>query len=156
MDPTPSSAPETPAPLTRRTNPALTRRFTRRASTFALGGLVGALGVALVIVVTSIIATPRDESPLVPAEPAPVAETRTTPRPSPTSTPTPTVSPTAEAPEETTDAATDDAVTPPVADTEPSPEPAPSEQPAEEDEASSTGPGRSGSAPGQTKDPKKP
>ncbi|WP_109210558.1 MULTISPECIES: hypothetical protein [Microbacterium] len=76
MDPTPSSAPETTAPLTRRTNPALTRRFSRRASTFALGGLVA--------------------------------------------------------------------------------EPARSEPPAEEDEASSTSPGRSGSAPGQTKDPKKP
>ncbi|WP_203581744.1 hypothetical protein [Microbacterium hibisci] len=157
MDPKPSSEPDPSAPLTRRANPALSTRFSRRASTFALGGLVGALAVALLIVVTSIISTPRDAAPLVPGAPDPVAEVHPTPRPTPTATPTPTVD-VSESAEEETDAAPDDPATAPLADPQPAPElePAPSEPAAEEDDSESTTPGRSGTAPGQTKEPKKP
>ncbi|WP_194409478.1 hypothetical protein [Microbacterium cremeum] len=151
MPPTPSSGPENPAPLTRRTNPALHRPWlrSRRTQTFGLGALCGALGLSLVVVVSSIFAASDDRPPALP-EPAPASEARVTPRVTPTPTPTPT--PTVEA-TTPTDAAPDEPVTEPPVPPEPDPVESP---PPVVGEEPPTGPGNSGTAPGRTKDPKKP
>lgn len=158
MESTPSSGPEAPAPLTRRTNPALAVREwsrSRRVRTFGLGALCGALGLSLVIVITSIFAASDGVPPLSPDEPAPVSEVRTTPRPTPTSTPTPTPPPSVETVDDPVDAPADDLAAPPsTTDPAPAPvEPEPAPAPSEEAPAS---PGQSGSAPGHTRPPKQP
>jgi hypothetical protein len=158
MESTPSSGSETPAPLTHTATPAPTGADaswvrSRRVHTFALGALVGALALSLVVVVTAVFAAVQgDRSPL-PAEPAPVSEVRVTPRaspPAPTSSPSPTPPVTPAEPE--TDAADGGQTDPAI---EPAPAPAPT-APATEENDSSSGPGNSGSAPGRTKEPKKP
>ena len=154
MESTPSSGSETTAPLvpdTAPTSPDLSWVRSRRVHTFALGALVGALGLSLVVVVSTIFAAAQNPPAPLPAAPAPVSEVRTTPRPTPTPAPTP--APTAEATDETTDAPVEEAPTtePVVA---PAPAPTPSEPPVEADDSSD--PGQSGSAPGRTKAPKKP
>lgn len=150
MEPTPSSGPDNPAPLTRRTNPALDRSWawgrSRRTQTFGLGALCGALGLSLVVVVSSILAASGDQPPALP-EPAPVSEARITPRAAPTPTPAPTRPETVPEAAPTTDAAPDEPESQPVVVPEPAPAPAPVETaPAEED-----APGNSGSAPGRNK-----
>jgi hypothetical protein len=121
--------------------------------TFALGALVGALALSLVVVVTAVFgAVQGDRSPL-PADPAPASEVRVTPRaspPAPTSSPSPTppVPPAEPQPDAGDDGQTDPAI-------EQAPAPAPT-APATEESDSSGGPGNSGSAPGRTKEPKKP
>ncbi len=158
MESTPSSGSPAPAPLTRRAVMALDRAGlrSRRAQTFGLGALCGALGVALVIVVASIFAASAARPPLLPEQP--VSEVRSTPRATPTpAAPTPTPTPTSTpSPDGSTDTADSDvAADPPVAPA-PAPAPAPSqttEPPADEAPVS---PGNSGSAPGHTKPPKNP
>jgi hypothetical protein len=100
MESMPTREPETPAPLTRRTVQARAPRSwlrSRRSQTFGLAGLCGALGVALVVVTTSIVAAPSDGTSLPPEQA--VSDVQTTPRATPTSTrgsgaPTPSASPT--------------------------------------------------------------
>lgn len=150
MESTPPSGKKNPAPLTRRTNPALDRSWlrSRRTQTFGLGALCGALALSLVVVVSSIFAASGDRPPVLP-EPAPVSEARVTPRVTPTPTATPSATPPAEA---TTDAPEPE----PAQDltgTVVAPAPAPVETtPAPADDS----PGNSGDAPGRNKDPKTP
>lgn len=157
MESTPSSVPDTPVALTPTAAPAAGDASwvrSRRVQTFALGALVGALALSLVIVVTAVFATVQGQRPPLPADPAPVAETRVTPRPTtPAPTPMLTPSPTVPPAETETDPPVDDQFSEPVV--EPVPVPAPTVPPPTEEEASS-GPGNSGTAPGRTKDPKKP
>ena len=151
MEPMPSSEPTAPAPLTRRTNPALADRSwmrSRRVQTFGLGALCGALGLSLLVVVTTILGASQNQAPLVPADPAPVSE----PRPSASfpATPSPSSAPTTE-PAEDTDAATEPeapAEQPVVAVPAPAPEPTQTQPPADE---STDSPGNSANAPGQLK-----
>jgi len=151
MEPMPSSEPTAPAPLTRRTNPALADRSwmrSRRVQTFGLGALCGALGLSLLVVVTTILGASQNQAPLVPADPAPVSE----PRPSASfpATPSPSSAPTTE-PGEDTDAATEPeapAEQPVVAVPAPAPEPTQTQPPADE---STDSPGNSANAPGQLK-----
>jgi hypothetical protein len=162
MESTPSSVPDTPAALP----PAATATAadeswvrSRRVQTFALGALVGALALSLVVVVTAVFAAVQGQRSPVPADPAPVAETRVTPRPT-TPAPTPMLSPSPTVPpaETETEAAGDELTTEPVAEpvVEPAPVPAPTvPEPAEEADASDD-PGNSGTAPGRTKEPKRP
>ena len=148
MEPTPSSGPENPAPLTRRTNPALHRSWlgSRRTQTFGLGALCGALGLSLVVVVSSIFAASGDQPPALP-EPAPASEARVTPPPASTPTPAPTRPAPVPETAPTTDAVPDEPESEPVVVPEPAPAPAPVETvPADED-----APGNSGSAPGRNK-----
>ncbi|MFE5407418.1 hypothetical protein [Microbacterium sp. NPDC056569] len=156
MEPMPSSEPTAPgpAPLTRRTNPALADRAwlrSRRVQTFGLGALCGALGLSLLVVVTTILGASQNPSPLVPVDPAPVSEPR--PTASVPATPSPRPTPTTE-PVEQTDAAPETAAEEPVAAV-PAPAPAPtaSEPPAGEEEGTepADAPGNSASAPGQLK-----
>ncbi|MFK4837843.1 hypothetical protein ACI3KY_19105, partial [Microbacterium sp. ZW T2_14] len=77
MESTPSSGPETPAPLipTATPTPAPTGVDgswvrSRRVQTFALGALVGALALSLVVVVTAVFAAVQGERSPLPAEPA--------------------------------------------------------------------------------------
>lgn len=156
MESTPSSVPDTTAPLSPTAAPTAADASwvrSRRVQTFALGALVGALALSLVVVVTTVFAAVQgDRSPL-PEDPAPVAETRVTPRattpaPTPTATPSPTVPPA----ESETDAADDEHTAEPVVE----PAPAPAPPPVAEEDDSSGEPGNSGSAPGRTKEPKKP
>ncbi|MFB7884754.1 hypothetical protein [Microbacterium sp. NPDC056057] len=151
MEPMPSSEPTAPAPLTRRTNPALADRSwmrSRRVQTFGLGALCGALGLSLLVVVTTILGASQNQAPLVPADPAPVSE----PRPSASfpATPSPSSAPTTE-PAEETDAATEPeapAEQPVVAVPAPAPEPTQTQPPADE---STDSPGNSANAPGRLK-----
>ena len=151
MEPMPSSEPTAPAPLTRRTDPALADRSwmrSRRVQTFGLGALCGALGLSLLVVVTTILGASQNQAPLVPADPAPVSE----PRPSASfpATPSPSSAPTTE-PAEETDAATEPeapAEQPVVAVPAPAPEPTQTQPPADE---STDSPGNSANAPGQLK-----
>jgi cytoskeletal protein RodZ len=155
MESTPSSGPETPAPLTRRTNPALAVRTwsrSRRVQTFGLGALCGALGLALLVVVTSILGAPREQAPLLSEDPASVTEVRPTPSATPESTPTST--PAATETTEATDAASDDEAAEPAPEPVPMPAPTADEPPPPDDSAAS--PGKSGSAPGKNKPPKNP
>jgi hypothetical protein len=160
MESTPSSGSETPAPLTPTATPTAADASwvrSRRVQTFALGALVGALALSLVVVVTAVFAAVQgDHSPL-PADPAPVAETRVTPRPTttpktPMFTPSPTVPPAETETDPPVDEQTDELVVAPV------PVPAPTVPPptTEEEEDSSSGPGNSDSAPGRTKVPRRP
>ena len=160
MESTPSSGSETPAPLTPTATPTPTGADgswvrSRRVQTFALGALVGALALSLVVVVTAVFAAVQgDRSPL-PAEPAPVSEVRVTPRaspPAPTSSPSPSPTPPVAPAEPETDAAEGGQADPAI---EPAPAPAPT-VPATEEGDTSSDPGNSGSAPGRTKEPKRP
>lgn len=150
MEPTPSSGPENPAPLTRRTNPALDRSWlrSRRTQTLGLGALCGALGLSLVVVVSSIVAAPGDQPPVLP-KPAPVSEAGVTPRANPT--PTPARTPSTPVPEAAppTEVVPDEPATQPV--TQPVADPAPAPAPAETAPAEEDAPGNSGSAPGRNK-----
>ena len=158
MEPMPSSEPTAPAPLTRRTNPALADRSwmrSRRVQTFGLGALCGALGLSLLVVVTTILGASQNQAPLVPADPAPVSE----PRPSASfpATPSPSSAPTTE-PAEDTDAATEPeapAEQPVVAVPAPVPAPAPTQtQPPSSDDQGTeptNGRGNSDNAPGRQK-----
>jgi len=156
MESTPSSGSETTAPLIPEPAPASRDGSwlrSRRAHTFALGALVGALGLSLVVVVSTIFAAAGNPPSPLPAAPAPVSEVRTTPRAMPTTAPTP--EPTVETTDMSTDAAPEEeATTEPVV--APAPAPTSSEAPPAEADEAPTSPGRSGSAPGQTKAPKKP
>ncbi|KQP68293.1 hypothetical protein ASF40_19225 [Microbacterium sp. Leaf288] len=151
MEPMPSSEPTAPAPLTRRTDPALADRSwmrSRRVQTFGLGALCGALGLSLLVVVTTILGASQNQAPLVPADPAPVSE----PRPSASipATPSPSSTPTT-GPAEETDAATEPeapAEQPVVAVPAPAPEPTQTQPPADE---STDSPGNSDNAPGRQK-----
>ena len=151
MEPMPSSEPTAPAPLTRRMNPALADRSwlrSRRVQTFGLGALCGALGLSLLVVVTTILGASQNQSPLVPAVPAPVSEPR--PPASVPTAPSPRSTPTTD-PMEQTDAATepDDAPEQEVVAV-PAPEPAPTEtQPPADETESTDGPGNSDNAPGR-------
>ncbi|MGU3645699.1 hypothetical protein ACLBXX_12080 [Microbacterium sp. C23T] len=152
MEPMPSSEPTAPAPLTRRTSPALAHRSwmrSRRVQTFGLGALCGALGLSLLVVVTTIIGASQNQAPLVPADPAPVSE----PRPSasfPAARPTPSSTPTDE-PVEEADAEPEAPVEQPVV-ADPAPQPVPTEtQPPGDETESTDAPGNSGNAPGRQK-----
>ncbi|NLP84445.1 hypothetical protein HF576_11340 [Microbacterium sp. CFH 90308] len=162
MEPMSSSGSETPTPLTDTAGPArlaapfdavLIRMRSRRVQTFALGALVGALGLSLVVVVTTIFAAAQQSPSPLPA--APATEMRSTPSPAPTLTRSPP--PTVDAGEETTDAAPDDGRVEPGA-SEPviEPAPAPSQIQSPPAAVEPDAPGRSGSAPGKTKEPKNP
>ena len=154
MEPISSSEPTAPAPLTRRTNPALADRSwmrSRRVQTFGLGALCGALGLSLLVVVTTILGASQNPPPLVPADPAPVSE----PRPSasvPTTAPSRPSTPMVE-PVEQPDVATEPEETveePVVAVPAPAPAPTETQPPAEE---TADTPGNSANAPGQQKKP---
>lgn len=125
----------------------------RRTQTFGLGALCGALGLSLVIVVTSIVAAAGEGSPALPVDPAPVSEQRTSPTPTPVRE---------HAIDDPTDESTDAAppavdAAPPIADPAPAPEPLPAPAPtAAPADDSADAPGRSGTAPGHNKEPKKP
>jgi len=151
MEPTPSSGSEPVAPPTRRAAAVQTVRElsrSRRVQTFGLGALCGALGLSLLIVVTTIFAVAQRPDEL-PADPAPLSEERVaTPTPThtaPAPTPTPTPDPTIE-PAEDVDAA-------PEPDAEPAPPvtPVPAPAPEPEPAPTSTAPGNSGNAPGHNK-----
>lgn len=153
MESMPSSEPTAPAPLTRRTSPALADRSwmrSRRVQTFGLGALCGALGLSLVVVVTTILGASQNQAPLLPAGPAPVSEPG--PPASVPATPSPSSTPTDE-PVQDADAEPEAPVEQPVVAVpapapEPAPEPTTTQPPAEE----STGnPGNSANAPGQLK-----
>ncbi|WP_374976933.1 hypothetical protein ACEYYH_03640 [Microbacterium trichothecenolyticum] len=154
MEPMPSSEPTAPAPLTRRTNPALADRSWMRSrcvQTFGLGALCGALSLSLLVVVTTILGASQNPSPLGPADPAPVSEPRL-PASVLTTTPSPSSTPTVE-PVEQTDAATEPEETaeePAVSVPAPAPAPTETQPPADETEDS---PGNSANAPGQQKKP---
>ncbi|MEV4687131.1 hypothetical protein [Microbacterium sp. LWH3-1.2] len=154
MEPMPSSEPTAPAPLTRRTNPALSDRSwvrSRRVQTFGLGALCGALGLSLLVVVTTILGASQNPSPLRPADPAPVSEPRL-PASVPTTRPSPARTPTTD-PVEQTDAATEpDGATEEEVVAVPAPEPAPTEtQPPVDETESTVAPGNSDNAPGRQK-----
>ena len=154
MEPSPSSGSEAPTSLLPIAQPAPAERSwlrSRRVQTFGLGALCGALGLSLVIVVTSIFAAAGSRSPAGPVDPAPASDVQPTPRA------TPTPAPTGEVADATTDASTPPADdTPPVADPAPEPEPAPAPTTAPPADETADGPGRSDTAPGHSKDPKKP
>ena len=157
MESTPSSGPETPAPLTPTATPTGVDGSwvrSRRVQTFALGALVGALALSLVVVVTAVFAAVQGERSPLPAGPAPVSEPRVTPRattPGPTPAPTPGLTVPPDGTE--TDAADEEETADPVVP--PAPAPVPTPPPTAEAEPPS-GPGNSGTAPGRTKEPKKP
>jgi hypothetical protein len=148
MDPTPSSGSEPATPPTRRAAAAVqtVRELSRsrRVQTFGLGALCGALGLSLLIVVTTIFAVSLRPDQL-PADPAPVSEERvSTPTPTPPA-PTPSPDPTV-APVEEADAAPEAEPAPPATQV-PAPAPAPEPEPT----PTPTAPGNSGNAPGHKK-----
>ncbi|MGN6221272.1 MAG: hypothetical protein ACTHNQ_17370 [Microbacterium sp.] len=149
MDPTPSSGSESATPPTRRAAAVQTARElsrSRRVQTFGLGALCGALGLSLLLVVTTIFAVSQRSDPL-PADPAPVSEERvSTPTPTPPA-PTPSPDP-AVAPVEEADAAPEAEPAPPATQV-PAPAPAPETEPT----PTPTAPGNSGNAPGHKKKP---
>lgn len=152
MEPMPSSEPTAPAPLTRRTDPALADRSwmrSRRVQTFGLGALCGALGLSLLVVVTTILGASQNQAPLVPADPAPISEPRP-PVSVPSTTPSPSSTATTE-PVEESDAATEpeSPVEEPVVAV-PAPEPQPTETQPPTNESTDS-PGNSANAPGQLK-----
>jgi cytoskeletal protein RodZ len=151
MEPMPSSEPTAPAPLTRRTNPALADRSwlrSRRVQTFGLGALCGALGLSLLVVVTTILGASQDPSPLVPA---PVSEPRP-PASVPTIRPSPARTPTTDPVEQTDAAMEPDGTTDEEVVAVPAPEPAPTEtQPPVDETESTDAPGNSDNAPGRQK-----
>ena len=160
MEPSSSSGPDDPTSVLPTVDPlaapARAERSwlrSRRAQTFGLGALCGALGLSLVIVVTSIVAAAGEGSPALPVDPAPMSERQVSP------TPTPVREDTIDDPtDESTDAAPPavDAA-PPIADPAPAPEPLPAPAPtAAPADDSADAPGRSGTAPGHNKEPKKP
>lgn len=151
MEPTPSSGSEPATPPTRRAAAVQTVRElsrSRRVQTFGLGALCGALGLSLLIVVTTIFAVSQRPDQL-PADPAPLSEERvTTPTPtSPAPAPTPTPEPTVEPVDEADAAPEPEPAPPPPAISVPEPAPAPQPTPTE------TAPGNSGNAPGHNKKP---
>ncbi len=162
MESTPSSVPDTPVALNPTAAPAATDAAadaswvrSRRVQTFALGALVGALALSLVVVVTAVFAAVQGQRAPLPADPAPVAETHVTPRPTtPAPTPMFTPSPTVPPAETETDPPVDEQTSEPVV--EPVPVPAPTVPPPTEEADTSTDPGNSGTAPGRTKEPKRP
>jgi outer membrane biosynthesis protein TonB len=156
MDSTPTSGSEPLVPPTRRAAAAAAVRElsrSRRAQTFGLGALCGALALSLLIVVTTIFAAQQTPGPLG-DEPAPVSEERvSTPTPTrtpPASTPVPTRTPT---PDATVEPQEPDAAPDPVVAPEPSATqvPAPEPEPGPESTPTPTAPGNSGNAPGHNK-----
>jgi hypothetical protein len=158
MESTPSSVPDTPVALDPTAAPTAADASwvrSRRVHTFALGALVGALALSLVVVVTAVFAAVQGQRSPLPADPAPVAETRVTPRPT-TPAPTPLLSPSPTVPpaDTETEPPVDELTTEPVV--EPVPVPAPTVPPPTEEADASDDPGNSGTAPGRTKEPKRP